>query len=71
MESLYNITYHYLLLVSYVNFVRKGDDNLSELKQVIKKEIVNSDIMDKLDKYDVELMSTNLSNRLEKLGYRK
>jgi hypothetical protein len=37
------------------------------MKGLIKHIIKNNDVYDKLDKYDIELISTNIINELERL----
>ena len=37
-----------------------------DLKFLIKKNVSNGDIYGKLDKYDIELMATNIVNDVEK-----
>ena len=37
------------------------------MKGLIKHIIKNSDVYDKLDKYDIELISTNIINELKRL----
>ena len=37
------------------------------MKKLIKHIIKNSDVYDKLDKYDIELISINIINELERL----
>lgn len=36
-------------------------------KDVIKQEIINSDVYNKLDKYDVAFFATNITNRVDKM----
>lgn len=37
-----------------------------ELKSLIKSVIRESDILERFDKYDVELIATNITNEIEK-----
>lgn len=37
------------------------------MKELIKHIIKNNDVYDKLDKYDIELISINIINELERL----
>jgi hypothetical protein len=45
----------------------KGDKNMNEdLKFLIKKNVSKGDLNGKLDKYDIELIATNVINDVEK-----